>query len=99
MFEWNTTTAREAWDEWLVGRDLLVAPVWRSGSRSRTVWIPPGKWTDVWHPHTTIVGPRKLTVDVPLDHIPLYTRAGSRLSTVFGTRRIQRSMRSGSRNG
>ncbi len=99
VFEWNTTTAREAWDEWLVGRDLLVAPVWRSGSRSRTVWIPPGKWTDVWHPHTTIVGPRKLTVDVPLDHIPLYTRAGSGLSTVFGTRRIQRSMRSGSRNG
>jgi alpha-glucosidase (family GH31 glycosyl hydrolase) len=37
----------------------------------------------MWHPHTTIVGPRKLTVDVPLDRIPLYARAGSGLSTAI----------------
>lgn len=31
-------------DEFLVGDDLLVAPVLEKGARSRTVVFPPGKW-------------------------------------------------------
>lgn len=79
VFRWNTPAARNAWDEWLVGDDLLAAPVWRSGARSRSVWLPPGKWASVWSPKTIVRGPQQLTVDVPLDQVPMYVRAGSPL--------------------
>ena len=33
VFRWpDETEAGDAWDEWLLGDDLLVAPVWRSGT-------------------------------------------------------------------
>jgi alpha-glucosidase (family GH31 glycosyl hydrolase) len=35
-------------DEWLLGPDLLVAPVILSGATSRSVTLPPGDWVDAW---------------------------------------------------
>ena len=36
-FRWpDHAEAGDAWDEWLLGDDLLVAPVWRSGDRVRS---------------------------------------------------------------
>ena len=35
----------EVGDQFMVGEDILVAPVLEKGVRSRTVHIPPGKWT------------------------------------------------------
>lgn len=32
--------------EFLLGNDILVAPVLESGARSRDVYLPPGQWTD-----------------------------------------------------
>jgi alpha-glucosidase (family GH31 glycosyl hydrolase) len=81
VFRWNTATARNAWDEWLIGDELLAAPVWRSGDRSRSVWLPPGKWVSVWSPKTLLRGPKQLTVDAPIDQVPLYVRAGSALQS------------------
>src|SRR5262249_34047305 len=35
-------------DEFLWGRDLLIAPVIERGATSRDVYLPPGKWYDWW---------------------------------------------------
>jgi alpha-glucosidase (family GH31 glycosyl hydrolase) len=35
-------------DEWLLGPDLLVAPVIASGATKRSVTLPPGEWVDAW---------------------------------------------------
>jgi len=35
-------------DEWLLGPDLLVAPVVVSGAVQRSVTLPPGEWVDAW---------------------------------------------------
>lgn len=35
-------------DEFMLGRDLLVAPVLQSGAVSRDVLLPPGLWVDAW---------------------------------------------------
>ncbi|MFN8036934.1 MAG: glycoside hydrolase family 31 protein [Acidimicrobiia bacterium] len=79
VFRWNTQRARDAWDEWMIGDDMLAAPVWRSGERSRSVWLPPGRWVSAWSPKQVLRGPEELTVDVPLDQVPLYVKAGSPL--------------------
>jgi alpha-glucosidase (family GH31 glycosyl hydrolase) len=31
-------------DEFMLGRDLLVAPVLRAGLDTRRLWLPPGSW-------------------------------------------------------
>jgi len=33
-------------DEYLFGRDLLVAPLFETGTRGRDVYLPPGSWID-----------------------------------------------------
>jgi alpha-D-xyloside xylohydrolase len=78
VFRWpDQAEAKDAWDEWLLGDDLLVAPVWRSGDRARRVWFPPGRWVDVWDPETVIEGPTTRRVRAPLDTLPLYASEGA----------------------
>jgi alpha-D-xyloside xylohydrolase len=68
---------RDRWDEYMFGPDLLVAPVWRSGDRSREVYLPRGRWRSYWEPSETHRGRRTITVDAPLDVIPVFVREGA----------------------
>jgi alpha-D-xyloside xylohydrolase len=78
VFAWpDEAGARDRWDEWLLGPDLLAAPVWRSGDRRREVWFPPGRWVDVWDRGVVVEGPVTQVVDAPLDVLPLYAREGA----------------------
>lgn len=61
--------------QYLLGDDLLVAPVVTRGGTVR-IWFPPGRWVGVFD-GTTIVGPSVQTVRVHLRDIPVYARAGS----------------------
>jgi alpha-D-xyloside xylohydrolase len=76
--------AADRWDEWMLGDDLLVAPVWEVGDRERTVWFPPGRWVDLWDREHVVEGPIELEVDAPLDTIPLYVTEGSPLLQIDG---------------
>jgi len=60
----------------MFGPDLLVAPVWHVGDRSRTVYFPRGTWRSYWNQASTFVGPRTQTLDVPLDSILVFVRDG-----------------------
>jgi alpha-glucosidase (family GH31 glycosyl hydrolase) len=66
----------DLWDQFVLGRDLLVAPLWKSGARSREVYFPRGTWIDWNDPHRRIVGPTRTTVDAGLDQLPVFVRAG-----------------------
>jgi alpha-glucosidase (family GH31 glycosyl hydrolase) len=63
-------------DEFLLGRDILVAPVMEEGSTGREVYLPNGEWVDFWTDEV-YQGNQKLTVDAPLDIIPLFIKKGS----------------------
>ncbi|MGY5013896.1 glycoside hydrolase family 31 protein [Streptomyces sp. 900105755] len=66
-------------DAYLFGRDLLVAPVLTAGATVRTTYLPAGaRWTDAWtgEPYE---GGTAVTVDAPLDRIPLFLRDGAQL--------------------
>jgi len=63
-------------DEFLWGRDILVAPVTEKGARVRSVYLPKGTWVDFWT-NETIEGGREITREVDLATTPLYVRAGA----------------------
>lgn len=64
-------------DEFLLGPDVLVAPVLEHGARRRDVYLPAGTgWTDAWTGARSDGG-QTLTADAPLDRIPVYVRAGA----------------------
>jgi alpha-glucosidase len=69
-------TVRDIDDQYLLGTDLLIAPVTRPGVTGRQVYLPAGDWYD-WHTGEFIGGKRFLTVSTPLDRIPIYARGGA----------------------
>jgi alpha-glucosidase (family GH31 glycosyl hydrolase) len=68
---------RDRWDQYLFGPDLLVAPVWRTGERSREVYLPRGRWRSYFDPSQVFDGRRTIQVDVPLDAIAVFVRDGA----------------------
>jgi alpha-glucosidase len=62
-------------DEFLLGDDLLAAPVLHEGDQVRAVYLPPGDWYDYWTGHR-LAGGRSVNVPVTLNSIPLFVRGG-----------------------
>jgi len=63
-------------DEYLVG-DILVAPVIERGRNERGVYVPKGKWLDLWT-GKEIEGPTRISADAPLDVLPLYVEVNNK---------------------
>ncbi len=63
-------------DEYLWGRDMLVAPVVERAATSRSTYLPHGTWYDFWN-EEAIDGGREVSRAVDLETIPLYVRAGA----------------------
>ena len=74
-------------DQFMFGRDILVAPVVKSQATQRMVYLPKyeaqndgqksnGKWTDIWSGEQHDGG-TKVTRNVNLGLMPLYVRQGS----------------------
>ncbi|HVU17168.1 MAG TPA: TIM-barrel domain-containing protein [Candidatus Didemnitutus sp.] len=63
-------------DEYLFGRELLVAPVLHEGQSNRTVYFPKGNWFD-WDTGVEYAGGREWVVAAPQNRIPVAVRAGA----------------------
>ncbi len=77
----SDTYAWEIDDEFMFGSDLLVAPIIYENEYSRNVYLPKSKdkWVDVWT-GKIYEGGTSVTVDAPLDKIPLFIRENGRLN-------------------
>jgi alpha-glucosidase (family GH31 glycosyl hydrolase) len=62
-------------DQYLWGRDILVAPVVEKGATARSVYLPAGRWYDFWTEEARDGG-REISRAVDLETIPLLVRAG-----------------------
>lgn len=67
-------TARD--DQYLFGRDLLVAPVLVEAAQQRELYLPSGRWFDYW---TGVAhdGGRTIKQPVTLASLPIFVRAGA----------------------
>lgn len=66
-------------DQFLWGRDVMVAPVMTQGATSRTVVFPEGVWVDINNPANVYAGGTSAVVDAPLEVLPLFARGGALL--------------------
>ncbi len=64
-------------DQFMFGPALMVNPVMREGATRRDVYLPASPvWYDFWT-GDAVAGRGWIEAEAPLDHIPLYVRAGS----------------------
>jgi alpha-glucosidase len=75
-------------DQVLVGRYIMVAPVYRAGAEYRHVYLPQGDWYDWWTGEviSSPEGPSHVLEYAPLDRMPIYVRAGAIIPRIEGAR-------------
>ena len=65
---------RDVKDQFMLGDDILVAPVVEAGANERTVRLPAGTWRS--HEGRTYDGPQDVTVAAPLEVLPYFELMG-----------------------
>jgi alpha-glucosidase len=63
-------------DEFLFGKNILVAPVVEQGKTYRALYLPKGKWFDYWTKEK-INGQQIIIRNAPIDVCPMYVKEGS----------------------
>jgi len=69
----NDPECKELKDQYMFGSDYLVAPVLEMGARSRSVYLPEGKWQDV-DTGVAYDGCQRVTVDAPIERMPVFKK-------------------------
>jgi len=65
-------------DQFLLGENLLVAPVLDPGVTRRDAWLPAGRWYD-WYSGDLHDGGQTVSVAAPLGTTPVFVRGGAAL--------------------
>lgn len=64
-------------DQYLWGRDVMVAPVMTQGATSRNITFPCGQWVDYNNPTKTYHCGETVEYAAPIEVLPLFVRAGA----------------------
>jgi alpha-glucosidase len=67
-------------DQFMIGDDLLVAPILKPDVTRRLVYLPAGSWYDYWT-NKKYAGGTMISVEAPLDTVPMFVRAGAIIPT------------------
>lgn len=63
-------------NQYLWGKDLLIAPVFEKGATTRKVYLPKGKWYDWWN-NEMQTGGKFINKEIDLATMPIYVKAGA----------------------
>lgn len=72
------------YEEFLLGEDLLVAPVLDPETNKKQIYLPEGDWIELWT-GKSFSGKETITVDAPIGKIPLFYKANSKYKELFET--------------
>ncbi|MCG8501795.1 MAG: alpha-glucosidase [Firmicutes bacterium] len=67
--------------QYLLGRDLMVAPVYQEAQNSQKVYLPDDQWIHLWSGQA--YGKGWCEVSAPLGHIPVFYRQQSQYGDLF----------------
>jgi alpha-glucosidase len=67
-------------DEFLIGPNILVAPVLKEGGIGRLVYLPEGSWYD-YETKDVLAGNKSMYYDAPLDKLPVFIKEGAIIPT------------------
>jgi len=70
----------EITDQYLLGDDLLICPVTTKEAKTRTVYLPEGKWINYWTGEK-FEGKQYLNVLTPIEEMPIFVKAGAIIPT------------------
>ncbi len=70
---WSNTTKYE----YLLGKDILVAPVYKPEAKRDSIYLPEGKWIDFWDGTEYRGKTTLMNYPAPLDKLPLFIRSGA----------------------
>jgi len=62
--------------EYMLGDELLIAPVCEKGAKTRTIDLPEGRWIDYWTGDLLEGGTRHV-IEAPAERIPILVREGA----------------------
>ena len=77
VMDWRTDP--KTWnvaDQFMFGPALLVNPVLKASATKRSLYLPASTWYDFWTGES-MNGGHDIDADAPLEHEPLFVRAGS----------------------
>jgi alpha-glucosidase len=78
----NDLRCLEDSDDFMLGDDLLVAPVVEQGALQRRVYLPKLPAGESWfdfHTQTPLAAGKEHVVSAPLNHLPLFAKAGAHI--------------------
>ncbi|KKI92695.1 alpha-glucosidase [Bacillus sp. SA1-12] len=63
-------------DQFLIGKNVLVAPITKPSTFHRVVYLPEGKWVNYWTGEVK-EGSQHILVEADLETLPIFIKAGS----------------------
>lgn len=72
--------------QFMLGKDMLVAPITEKGETKKKVYLPEGSWTSLWSGETVKAGARGALIDVdaPIGKIPVFYSSKNPLLKIAG---------------
>ncbi|MEN8908163.1 MAG: glycoside hydrolase family 31 protein [Clostridiales bacterium] len=67
---------KNLFDQFMLGENLLVAPVTKPSLKKRLVYLPQGTWFD-YRNNKSYEGKSYIVADTPIDSIPLFVKSGT----------------------
>ncbi|SFL52637.1 glycoside hydrolase family 31 protein [Halanaerobium salsuginis] len=65
-------------DQFLIGDNLLIAPIYKPDTEQRLVYLPAGEWINYWT-EEVLPGKQHIITEAPLEKLPIFVKANSLL--------------------
>ena len=72
----NDPRTYDAFGQYLLGRDILIAPLWSDTEFQKEIYLPEGEWVN-FIDETLYQGGRTITYRAPIDRVPVLVKNGA----------------------